>query len=340
MTTWLIMCMSLKLAALVPYSDAFVANRFPPRKFSNFRLSFANWNIPEIGTKSSGLLPAGSDDGFGFEDILSEEDVKEYRGRFSKLAEMFPEVSWRRLREIVEMSPLLLTIETDALRRGVVVMRQELPFVDPSYVITQRSAGLDLLISLMSPSFNLRSRWEDVVDVIGMKRNATDFIRRVPQSLTPRYILALRDHCMAMRELLGLDRDAAVDIVCDWPTVLTINLSMSISRVQSSLRKHGILPLRPARANNVVNSTAGRQEGASTDDDSSISRSERDISSEERVLLAKIVRQAPRCLAEDVSRRVQQLSRTFPGWNMRTVITGNPRVLIQKMDILKAKYQV
>lgn len=179
---------------------------------------------------------------FDYEEILSTEDVNEYQKRFRGLLELFPDVSETTLRDLVFISPLLLALETESLQSAVRRLREDLPFVDPSYVISQRSCGLDLLLSCMSPSFDVEKRWKDVVDVIGKERNATEFLRRVPHSLTPRYFLALRDHCIIMKNFLLLDTRASLNIVERWPGILGIDISSSLSRFNASVHRHKLIP--------------------------------------------------------------------------------------------------
>lgn len=211
---------------------------------------------------------------FEFEEILSSEDVDEYQKRFHNLMIMFPEVSETELRTLVFISPLLLALETGSLQTAVNRLHDELPFVDPSYVVSQRSCGLDLLLSCMSPMFDLETRRNDVVQVIGRERNVTEFLRRVPHCLTPRYLVALRDHCIVMKELLHLDAKSSLDIVERWPGILGIDLVQSLSRFNSSMQRLELVPY---------------QETGS-------------------FYLTKILRAVPRALMQDMPRRVRPLA--------------------------------
>jgi hypothetical protein len=207
---------------------------------------------------------------FEFEEILSSEDVDEYQKRFQNLMVLFPEVSETDLRTLVFISPLLLALETGSLQTAVDRLHEELPFVDPSYVVSQRSCGLDLLLSCMSPMFDLETRRNDVVQVIGKERNVTEFLRRVPHCLTPRYLVALRDHCIVMKELLHLDAKSSLNIVERWPGILGIDLVQSLCRFNSSMHRLGLVPY---------------QETGS-------------------FYLTKILRAVPRALMQDMPRRV------------------------------------
>lgn len=129
---------------------------------------------------------------FNFEEILSPDDVVEYQKRFHDLMVLFPNILESDLRSMIFISPLLLALETKDLNKAVARLKYELPYVDPSYVIAQRSCGLNLLLSCMSDTFNLSASTSNVVDVIGRERNITEFLRRVPFSLTPRYKLTVR----------------------------------------------------------------------------------------------------------------------------------------------------
>lgn len=276
---------------------------------------------------------------FEFEEILSSEDVDEYQKRFHNLMVLFPDVSETDLRTLVFISPLLLALETGSLQTAVSRLQEELPFVDPSYVISQRSCGLDLLLSCMSPMFDLETRRNDVVQVIGRERNVTEFLRRVPHCLTPRYLVALRDHCIVMKELLHLDAKSSLNIVERWPGILGIDLVQSLSRFNSSMHRLELVPY---------------QETGS-------------------FYLTKILRAVPRALMQDMPRRVRALSlildischnfnlpfkafsdlfillrnhqahllrQNFPLWDLPTIIDKYPRILTQKIQGLKSNFEV
>jgi hypothetical protein len=211
-----------------------------------------------------------SNKNFDYEEILSAEDVDEYQKRFHNLLALFPHVRETELRTLVFTSPLLLALETENLKKAVDRLQSDLPFIDPSYVISQRSCGLDLLLSCMSPLFDLETRRNDVVTVIGKERNVTEFLRRVPHCLTPRYLLALRDHCIIMKDYLNLDAKSSLDMVERWPGILGIDLLTSLSRFNASLHR---LELVPAQETGTF-------------------------------FLTKILRAVPRALMQDMPRRV------------------------------------
>lgn len=208
---------------------------------------------------------------FEFDEILSSEDVDEYQKRFHNLMVLFPDVSETDLRTLVFISPLLLALETSSLQAAVNRLHDELPFVDPSYVVSQRSCGLDLLLSCMSPMFDLETRRNDVIQVIGKERNITEFLRRVPHCLTPRYLVALRDHCLVMKEVLQLDAKSSLNVVERWPGILGIDLVQSLSRFNSSMHRLELVPLQEAGT----------------------------------LYLTKILRAVPRALMQDMPRRVR-----------------------------------
>lgn len=209
---------------------------------------------------------------FEFDEILSSDDVEEYRYRFQCLLKIFPEVSEGDLRALVFISPLLLALETETLKAAVIKLRHEVPFINPSYLITLRSCGLDLLLSSMSPSFDLEARQYDVVTVIGKERNVTEFLRRVPHCLTPRYLIALRDHCYIAKDMLQMDSRTSLNIVERWPGILGIDLSQAISRFNASLHRLELL---------------------NSDNTGS-------------VLVSKILKAVPRCIMQDMPRRVRE----------------------------------
>ena len=208
---------------------------------------------------------------FDYDEILSTEDAEEYRGRFRSLMALFPEISESDLRALVFTSPLLLALETESLQAAVSRLTHELPYINPNYVIAQRSCGIDLLLSCMSPMFDLETRRNDVIAVIGKERNVTEFLRRVPHCLTPRYLLALKDHCYILKEMLQIDTRTSIDIVERWPGILGIDLAQSVIRFNTSLHKLDLIhPDEPAT-----------------------------------ILISKLLRAVPRCLLQDMPRRVR-----------------------------------
>lgn len=178
---------------MLPYSLGFLASLivlFVPEKGAFLTFLHHRGRTPYPDSYANRGLSMSF--GFDMDEVLSAEDVADYQKRFRALSSLFPGVMESDLRALVGISPLLLVIGTDDFRTAVNRMQSELPYVDPSYAVSQRSAGLDLLLSFMSPTFNLVARCRLIENEIGPNRNLTEFIRRVPHALTPRYLLGVK----------------------------------------------------------------------------------------------------------------------------------------------------
>mmetsp|Transcript_15196 Transcript_15196/g.14591 ORF Transcript_15196/g.14591 Transcript_15196/m.14591 type:complete len:681 (+) Transcript_15196:218-2260(+) len=243
---------------------------------------------------------------FEFGEILTTDDVEEYQKRFQGLKELFPLIIETDLRSMVFISPLLLALETESLQTAVRRLSDELPYVDPSYLIKQRSCGLELLVAFMSPTFNLELRLNDVGAIID-DRNITEFVQRVPHSLTPRYLLALQEHCFVFNDILGFDLKQSLDIVEKWPGILGIDLKKHLIRFEISVKKLKLIPHNKKR--------------------------------EEIKLISNLIKKVPRCLMQDMPRRVQILKQTFPHWKLPIIVRLYPRVLTQKMQGLVLRFE-
>lgn len=126
-------------------------------------------------------------------DILNPSDLAQVQARLRRLAGLFPGIEATELGKLVHISPLLLFVETAQVEAALSRLKREVSYVDPSYLLQQRAPGLELLLSLGAPSFNLTSSLRDVVRVAGPACNVTQLVRRAPQVLTPRYLLAMSD---------------------------------------------------------------------------------------------------------------------------------------------------
>lgn len=207
---------------------------------------------------------------FEFGEILTTDDVEEYQKRFQGLKELFPFITEIDLRSLVFISPLLLALETESLQTAVRRLANDLPYVDPSYLIQQRSCGLDLLVACMSPTFNLELRLNDVKAIID-NRDLTAFIQRVPHSLTPRYLLALQDHCFILNDVLGFSLTKSLNVIENWPGILGIDLKKHLTRFITSLHKQKLLPAKKK---------------------------------DEEKFISNLMYKVPRCLMQDMPRRV------------------------------------
>lgn len=279
-------------------------------------------DLPKIRSISTSY-----ENGFGIEDLLSSEDMQKIDASFLRLKDLFPGVDDDSIRKIVTRSPYLLTIDTDRIDSAINRLRSEIPFIDQSYVVSQRSLGVELLICSMNPSFDFDLQKRSLHQIVGNYTNFTEFVRRVPHALVPRCLLEIDDYVETLVEYLSIGKRAAFEVIETWPGILGIHLRSSFARLESSLHRGGILDPRSAD----VRSLNGL---------SSLSGSSKKLLNERTLMLSKIIQTVPRVLVHDVSRRLAHLRNQYPGWNLAAVIRDNPRVLTQKLDHLHGRYEV
>jgi len=130
--------------------------------------------------------------GFGIDDILSKEDMLYIGESFDRLKLLFPSIEQETIRRIATRSPYLLTLSSEKMILAVNRIRVELPFVDPSYIMSQRTLGVELLVHCTSSTFNIENQVIQLGQILEEKRNVTEFIRRVPHVLSPRLLLNLQ----------------------------------------------------------------------------------------------------------------------------------------------------
>ena len=241
-------------------------------------------------------------------DILNNADLEEVEARFEQLRGIFSTVAVDELEEIVRLSPVLLFLETSKIKEAIRKLNTAVAFVDPSYLLTQRAPGVELLMSVVTtPSIDISMAMQDVVSVVGANYNTTGLVRRVPQILTPKYLLALKEVLSTLDGKLGCTNLEGLALVERFPGIVNVasSLPSKIDRLEASLLKNGIL-----------------LEGNGGSD----------------VTLKSIVLAVPRVLMQDTDKRLHYLSVQYPSWSLGKVVKYNPHVLTQKLDLLAAHY--
>jgi len=240
-------------------------------------------------------------------DILNNADLEEVEARFEQLRGIFPTVEADELEEIVRLSPVLLFLETSKIKEAIKKLNTAVAFVDPSYLLTQRAPGVELLMSVSTPSFDIQRALQDVVSVVGVNYNSTGLIRRVPQILTPKYLLALKEVLSTLEGKLACTSLEGLALVERFPGIVNVASSLpgKIDRLEASLLKNGVL----------IEGTGGSDS-----------------------TLKSIVLAVPRVLMQDTDKRLHSLSVQYPSWSLGKVVKYNPHVLTQKLDLLAAHY--
>lgn len=266
-----------------------------------------------------------------FADILNAADLAEAEKRYEHLKQIFPGVGEEELQQLVRTSPLLLFLETSKLEESVRKLNTAVQYVDPSYLISQRAPGVELLLSVTSSTFDVQKNLADVVQVVGLNYNVTQLIRRVPQVLTSKYLLALKEAVEILERRLACTKMEAVDLVEKFPGLLSFaSLEIRLDRLRSSLQRNGILMSVCDGENGVEICDNGN---ASAKLQSSHRTPTHDAP------LKRIVMAVPRVLAQDVTKRCQYLALTYPLWDLPKVARYNPYVLTQKVETLTMHYE-
>ena len=241
------------------------------------------------------------------EELLTRDDLDSARSRLRHLAETFPGLQAEDFNALMDRSPVLLTIEEEALERGLRRLRARLPWCDPSYIIQQRVAGVDLLLTFVEEDMEVEPMIEKVGSILSLPRagNRTElveFIRRCPFVILPKYQNALAEHIDVLQSEFGFKKPTAKAIFEKFPLLLEINLREQLQSLNASLI-HCEIPLSQAA-------------------------------------LGRIVKAVPRVLVQDVEKRICNLRELYPRWNLDKVIPGYPRVLTHKYAVLDSHYQV
>ena len=241
------------------------------------------------------------------EELLNHEDLDAARSRLRRLSEVFPGLDDEDFNAVVDRSPVLLTLEEEGLERGLSRLRAKLPWCDPSYIVQQRLAGIDLLMAFVYEDLKVEPLMEAVGDILSLPRagNRTElmeFLRRCPFVLLPKYQRALAEQVTILDAEFGFKKPTAKTIFEKFPSLLEIDLRDQLHSLNASLRNSGI--------------------------------------SLSRAALGRVVKAVPRVLVQDVERRIQNLRELYPRWHLDKIIAGYPRVLTHKYAVLDSHYQV
>ena len=266
--------------------------------------------------------PAAEVSGLLLEELLGEGSCSSDSGQGSTASDrilhfsrLFPSLPKEALNAVLDRAPILLTIQPEDLSEGVERMKEALPFCDPSYVLQQHVAGVDLLLYFTSlkgsppnsPMDTIGSQMEAVAAVLGLhpSDNATaitQFLRRCPFAILPKYCSALQTQLRVLESTLSLSRSVSISTVMKFPILLELDLPLRLQILNSSLA-----------AADIPTSTAQ---------------------------LTRIVRTVPRVLMQDVGRRIENLKQLYPKWELARVVREYPRVLTHKYTVLDSHYQV
>ena len=268
----------------------------------------------DINNLRSGIYRPITSPSFGFDDILSPEDIILAEERFQNLVKFFNTISEAEIRDVVNRSPSYVTIESSEILHAIKMLQVNVPYVDPVYVFKQRAAGLDLFLSVMQSDFNHGVRVQELQRILP-NINVTEFVRRAPHTLTPRYASALVDTIHIFNVSLNLTNMDTIKIVEKFPGVLSIDVKQGIIRLKNTISR--------------LHSTVAVDSNSKSSLEYYTSPS----------VLANIIKTVPRVLVQDLSKRVSALQNQYPNWDLLAVITVNPRTLTEKLPVLSSRYK-
>jgi len=113
----------------------------------------------------------------------------------------------------------------------------------------------------------------------------------------------LSSHIQTLRYRYNLSEQDSIKIFLKWPGIINIvNLSSYLTKLEFNLNRLQ-LPL-------------------------------------DQKYIKKLLTAVPRVVVQNISKKYETLSITFPNWDIRKQIIGNPRILTQKLFNIKQRYNV
>ena len=101
----------------------------------------------------------------------------------------------------------------------------------------------------------------------------------------------------------NVSQTEAVKIFVKWPGILNVvNISGPLDKLEGSLRKLQ-LPF-------------------------------------DSYFMSKLIRSVPRVIVQDIVKKCDSISKCYPTWNLREIVTKNPRILTQKNEIIRKRFRV
>ena len=113
----------------------------------------------------------------------------------------------------------------------------------------------------------------------------------------------MSSHIQTLRYRYNLSEQDSIKIFLKWPGIINIvNLSSYLTKLEFNLNRLQ-LPL-------------------------------------DQKYIKKLLTAVPRVVVQNISKKYETLSITFPNWDIRKQIIGNPRILTQKLFNIKQRYNV
>ena len=113
----------------------------------------------------------------------------------------------------------------------------------------------------------------------------------------------MSSHIQTLRNRYNLSEQDSIKIFLKWPGIINVvNLSSYLTKLEFNLNRLQ-LPL-------------------------------------DQKYIKKLLTAVPRVVVQNISKKYETLSCTFPNWDLRKQIIGNPRILTQKLVNIKQRYNV
>jgi hypothetical protein len=241
---------------------------------------------------------------FGFEDILSVDDIEIFQTRFNRLRELFPKIEEKLLRDTVQASPIFLSMEPQKFEESISSISKIYPFLDPSYIMAQKSPGLELLLLAISGEFNFEERQDYLHRVIGRDKDIKLFIHKVPHALIPKYTMQLQDFIHNFQEVFpNADRKVAVGIIERSPALLFCRLEADYKKLVNIYSSIGLK-----------------------------------FTNKEILVMVK---NYPQILTSfHVNKRLQFIKQNYPDWNLKDILVEYTQILGLASTALSGKIEV
>lgn len=278
----------------------------PPKTTSIFPLGALSrqdaYNKPEMTPDSRPRIVFTASH---LEEVLDSDGVQLTQQRFQEMNRIFSTMNATDLEGLARSYPLLLALESSQLARAKSEIEINIPYVDIKYIFEQKAAGLEFFVNCATSEFDFKAQVKFLKEMIGTKNQSEleVFIRRVPHALGLRYQVVLSNHIKILENRYDMDKANIRKVVMRWPRILNVvNLNLALDKLEVNLK----------RAHLPVN----------------------------KAYLRKLICKIPRVIVQDVHKKIDTLSRTFPDWNIKDVLVDNPRIISQKTKVLETRYQV
>jgi hypothetical protein len=238
----------------------------------------------------------------GLMDILSEDDAQSASSSVDNLSKIFEDLDSASLREFLLQHPILLLLNPFQLQNAVRTIIQQQPGINPSYLVSQQAAGVEVILRAISENEGASTDSTSLQTIIA-PTDVPTFLQRVPHALIPKYLHRLHLQVEHLIEQMGFTREEALQFIMRWPAVLYCDLDKALKRCCRAFKSYNLdIPLQA---------------------------------------LAFMLKKEPSLLAMDTFQRLASLRQHFPMWQLNSVLVKYPRLLaVRNLHSITNKYKV